>query len=109
MNILSFLFSFAKTLFKSDLQKDLEILALRSQLAIFQQHLLNHKTKKPRLPNSFRRLWVFLSKAYPGWKDALMLVKPETVIGWLFRIRNNQHRTQTASRWSLSGKPVRSR
>ena len=82
MNMLSLLHSFVKTLFKTDLQKDFEILALRSQLVIFQQHLLNHKITKPRLNNSFRRLWVFLSKAYPNWKKALLLVKPETVISW---------------------------
>ena len=82
MNIVSLLCSLVKTLFKSDLQKDFEILALRSQLAVFQQHLINHKITKPHVPNSFRRLWVFLSRAYPGWKDTLMIVKPETVLGW---------------------------
>ena len=82
MNILSFLYNFVKTLFKSDLQKDMEILALRSQLAVFQEQLTKQKITRPNVTDRFRRLWVFLSKVYPRWKDALILVKPETVIGW---------------------------
>ena len=34
------------------------------------------------IANRFRKLWVLISKCYFGWKDALILVKPETVIGW---------------------------
>jgi len=66
----------------TEAQKDLEILALRSQLAILQEHMLNQKITKPRVTMYFRRLWIFLSRVYPNWKDALVIVKPETVIGW---------------------------
>ena len=82
MNIILLFFRFFKLLFKSDLQKDFEILALCSQLAIFQQQLINQKAPKPRLNNGFRRLWVFLSKAYPSWKDALIIFRPDTIIRW---------------------------
>ena len=82
MSILPLFCSFVKTHSMSEAQKDLEILALRSQLAVLQEHLLNQKIPRPRLNSHFRRLWIFLSEAYPGWKDALVLVKPETVIGW---------------------------
>ena len=71
MNILPLLYSFVKTRFVSDTEKDLEILVLRSQLAVLHEHLLNHRITKPRITDRFRRLWIFLSKAYPGWKDAL--------------------------------------
>jgi transposase InsO family protein len=65
-----------------DIDKDLEILALRSQLAIVQQRISARDTPKPRFTTAFRQLWVLLSKFFPRWKSALVLVKPETVIGW---------------------------
>jgi len=74
--------SFCKTRFMTNVAKDLEILALRSQLSIFQQEIINHKIKKPRFTPAFRQLWVLISKIYPNWKSALILAKPETVIGW---------------------------
>jgi len=71
-----------RTRFMSNLQKDLEILALRSQLAVLQQQIINHKIANPRVTNCFRILWIFLSKVLFSWKSTLILVKPETVIGW---------------------------
>ena len=47
MYILQTLYSFVKThFFMSEMQKDLEIMALRSQLAVLQEHLLNQKLKE---------------------------------------------------------------
>jgi len=74
--------SLARTRLMSSAQKDLEILALRSQLAIFQEQLLNQKIPRPHVTDHFRKLWVFLSKALHNWKDALMIVQPETVLRW---------------------------
>ena len=53
----------------------LESLALRQQLAVFKQ-----SAKRPRLSKAPRP--VLLSKAWHGWRDALLIVKPETVIAW---------------------------
>jgi transposase InsO family protein len=64
------------------MEKDLEIIALRSQLAIFHCEIISRKTTKPRVNNLFRKLWVFLSQNLNNWQSALMIVKPETVIGW---------------------------
>ena len=72
--------SVVKTHFTSNFQKDLQILALRSQLAVLQE-LLQDQNIKPRVTNQFRRLWVFLSKTLPNWREMLVLVKPETVVG----------------------------
>jgi len=47
-----------------------------------QEHLLNQKIPRPRVTNSFRRMWVILSKVYPGWKNALMIFQPETIMKW---------------------------
>lgn len=77
-----FLFCFIRTKFMSEAQKDEEILALRSQLAIVQLKISSKKMPKPSCTPAFRQLWVLLSKFFSKWKDSLVLVKPETVIGW---------------------------
>ena len=55
----------------------LENLALRQQLAI-----LKRKSKRPKLTKTDRAFWVALCRLWPDWQNALILVKPETVIGW---------------------------
>src|SRR3989440_7882776 len=52
----------------------LETLALRQQLA-----LLRHGSKRPRSGRLDRLLF---SSRWAGWRDALHLVRPETVIRW---------------------------
>jgi putative transposase len=56
----------------------LEILALRHQL-----HVVN-RSRSQRLPftHADRTLWVWLSKFWGGWRDAIVIVKPETVLAW---------------------------
>jgi hypothetical protein len=55
----------------------LENLALRQQLTIQQRSI-----KRPKLNNTDRLYWVWLSKVWNNWKSALFVVKPETVVGW---------------------------
>jgi transposase InsO family protein len=62
---------------KSHRELVLENLALRQQLAV-----LKHRTKRPKLTNADRAFWVLLSRLWTDWQDALILVKPETVIRW---------------------------
>ena len=73
---------FIKTLVTSTLAKDMEILALRSQLSIIQQEILNQKIQKPRFTPASRQLWVLLSQILPDWQSTLFIVKPETVAAW---------------------------
>jgi hypothetical protein len=56
----------------------LEVLALRHQLQVLQ------RTRPPRLRlgQMDRWLWVMLSRIWTGWRTALVIVKPETVIAW---------------------------
>src|SRR2546421_11385605 len=56
-----------------------EILALRHQLLVLQRSNRGHKL---RLGWADRVLWVWLSRLWNGWRSALLLVKPETVIAW---------------------------
>jgi putative transposase len=55
----------------------LENLALRQQLAIFKR-----RHPRPSLRPTDRLFWVWLSKIWTGWREALIIVKPETVIAW---------------------------
>src|SRR5467141_5041415 len=55
----------------------LENLALGQQLA-----LLRRRSKRPQFGRLDRLLWVWLSTRWAGWREALHLVRPETVIRW---------------------------
>src|SRR6202048_3081993 len=54
-----------------------EILFLRKQLAFYQEHQIRPR----RLTDSARFSLVFGSRLF-DWKEALVIVKPETLIGW---------------------------
>jgi transposase InsO family protein len=55
----------------------LENLALRQQFAVLQRQV-----NRPRLRPVERWLWTWLARRWPRWKQALVLVRPETVLGW---------------------------
>ena len=67
-----------RTSARSRAELQLEILALRHQL-----HVL-HRTRprRLRLAKADRWLWSLLSRIWTGWRTALVIVKPETVIAW---------------------------
>ena len=54
-----------------------ENLLLRQQLIV-----LNRSVKRPRFTRADRLLFVLLASKLQGWKDALLIVKPETVLRW---------------------------
>lgn len=79
-----FVFEFAlailaaiRVFFRSRRDTALDVLALRQQVAVL-------KRKRPRPPlNALDRLfWSTLRRFWPGWKNVLAIVKPETVAGW---------------------------
>jgi hypothetical protein len=43
---------------------------------------LQHSVKRPKLTAADRLLWARLSRFWTGWRSALVIVKPETVIDW---------------------------
>src|SRR6266851_964410 len=55
----------------------LENLALRQQLV-----LLRRRSKRPRFSPLDRVFWVWLSQRWARWREALQVVRPETVIRW---------------------------
>jgi transposase InsO family protein len=67
----------ARVYFRSRTDTALEVLALRQQLAVL-------KRRRPRPPVSSldRLFWTVLRRTWARWKDVLVIVKPETVVGW---------------------------
>src|SRR5260370_21094620 len=74
---------------RSDLA--LENLALRQQLA-----LLGRRSKRAQFGRLDRAFWVWLSNRWAGWRQALYLVRPETVIRW--------HRQCFRAFWTLKSR-----
>src|SRR6266852_6643016 len=64
-------------LFRSRAALQVEIFALRHQLGVLQRSV-----KRPKLTVADRFLWVWLCEAWDDWRKSLVIVKPETVIGW---------------------------
>ena len=75
--VISALLVFVASLFRSRASLCLEHLALRHQLAVYQQTV-----SRPRLRWTDRVFWGWLSRLWRGWPDALVFVQPRTVIAW---------------------------
>ena len=82
----------ALAFFRMRRQLAAEILALRHQLGV-----LKRSVKRPRLSNVDRGLWVLLSRQWSGWKEALIIVKPATVVRW--------HRAGFRRYWTWRSRP----
>jgi len=75
---LTTLFAALSSVFRSRSALQLENLALRHQISVLQRTA----RKRPKLTPGDRLLWVWLSRIWSGWRSALAIVKPETVIAW---------------------------
>jgi len=62
---------------RSHVDPEIEMLALRQQLAVYQRSV-----PRPRLRVRDRLFWCWLSRLWCRWKDVLVIVKPATVIAW---------------------------
>jgi len=71
---------------------EIEILALRHQLNVLQRSV-----RRPKLQSTDRWLWIVLVRLWTDWRSALMIVKPETVIGW--------HRQGFRLYWTWKSRP----
>jgi hypothetical protein len=67
----------ARDCFRTRAALQIEVLALRNQL-----NVLRRSVKRPKLTAAERLLWARLSRYRTGWRSALVIVKPETVIHW---------------------------
>jgi hypothetical protein len=95
--VISALLAFVVSLCRSRIYLSLELVALRHQLAVY-----THTVHRPRLRPTDRLFWVWLSRLWPGWQEALAFVQPRTVIAWQ-RQRFRDH----WRRLSQQGKPGR--
>lgn len=82
----------ARVFFSSRCDTAVEILALRQQVAVL-------KRKRPRAPVTTldRVFWTMLRQFWSRWADVLVIVKPETVVGW--------HRAGFRLFWRLRSRP----
>jgi hypothetical protein len=78
-------------------QLALENLALRHQLALYKRTVT-----RPRLRRTDRLLWVWLARVWTGWRAALVIVVPDTVL-------RRQRRPFRAHWTKLSRRPTRGR
>jgi hypothetical protein len=56
----------------------LSVLFLRKQLVFYQEHQIAPR----KLTASARFSWVLWSRFF-NWREALMIVQPETLMGWI--------------------------
>ena len=68
---------FFRLLFRSRTALSAEVLFLRKQLAFYQERQV-----QPRRLNDSARFSLLLWSRLCNWRDALVIVKPETLIGW---------------------------
>ncbi len=66
-----------KAIFKSRTRLVAENLCLRQQLVV-----LKRRQIRPRLRDSDRRFWVLACQWFSGWRRSLIVVRPDTVVGW---------------------------
>src|SRR5207245_4631422 len=75
----------------------LENLALRHQLAVYKRTV-----SRPKVCRTDRLFWVALSRVWAGWRQALVIVSPNTVLRW--------HRRRFCEHWTkLSARPIAGR
>jgi hypothetical protein len=74
---LTFVLRLCPALMRSRRSLLLENVALRHQLLV-----LTRNAKRPQWRPLDRALWIWLSDAWSGWRTALRLVQPDTVIHW---------------------------
>ncbi len=64
-------------IFKSRARLVAENLCLRQQLIV-----LKRRQARPQLRDADRRFWILACQLFSGWSGSLIVVKPDTVVGW---------------------------
>src|SRR6202035_1376866 len=78
ITIVSALLSVLSFRFRRRASLELELIALRHQLAV----LRRQRSGRPRIFSSDRLLWMWLYRIWPQALNAMVLVKPAAVIQW---------------------------
>jgi putative transposase len=77
LQLMEMMLVMVRTIFAGKADLALENLALRQQLAA-----LKRKQPRPRLDDFDRAFWAAMKGQFANWADALVIVKPETVVRW---------------------------
>jgi hypothetical protein len=77
ITLLLHVFRLLPLLFGGHRQLALENLALRQQLAVYKRTM-----PRPRLHAMDRLFWIGLARVWTGWRQALVIVSPDTVLRW---------------------------
>ena len=77
MNMLGLLFHSLRAMCSPRASIVVENLALRQQVAV-----LRRSVARPKLKPRDRLFWVLLCRFWSGWRGALVVVQPETVVRW---------------------------
>jgi putative transposase len=96
MGILRMIWTLVRAFFVSRAALAAENIALRQQLLVLQRSV-----KRPKLRNRDRIFWSWLSRLWSGWRSALLIVQPQTIIKW------HQLGFRLFWRWKSRGKPGR--
>jgi transposase InsO family protein len=103
IQLLAFQFAIIQIQFKSKNNLVLETIELRQQLMIYQ----TKKEDSKNITDLTRSLLVALKKTWPKWMDALIIVKPETVIDWQKRRFKKYWTKKSAKRKKLGRPPIK--
>ncbi len=99
MPIVHALLGFLVGTVRSRIGLQLEILALRHQLAVYQRSL-----RRPSIRPSDRIFWGWLARHWGRWREVLVFVQPATVLAWQRR-RFREHWARL-SRRQPPGRPA---
>jgi putative transposase len=75
--LLHALVAFVVGLVRSRLSLQVEIVALRHQLAVYKRSI-----RRPPIRPPDRILWAWLARYWTRWRDVLVFVQPATVLAW---------------------------
>ena len=75
--LLLFLFRWLLTTLRLRASLQLEVVALRHQLSVYQR-----TCRRPRISSADRILWSYLARVWTGWRQHLFFVKPDTITAW---------------------------
>jgi hypothetical protein len=88
------LLAYVRTFLNARHSLAMETVALRQQLIVYKR-----KQPRPKLNRSDRLFWVLVRRIWSNWSEALIFVKPDTVISW--------HRTGYRLFWRWRSRPQR--
>lgn len=96
LNLVSALVGFSRPACRSKRDLMLENLALRQQINVLQRGI-----SRPAIRDRVRLFWIALSGLWSDWREAIAIVKPDTVVGW--------HRKGFRANWRRKSRRVAGR